>query len=200
MMPVTSILFSGVGGQGIILASKVLARCAFDCGYMVKESEMHGMAQRGGSVTGHVRFGKDVYSPLIPSGSADYLVVMEELEGLRNADYLKPKGRAIFNRRKVPPSFLKPGFDYPEDIKFRLDSLGFQVKEIDALGMAKQLGNPRVENLVLLGALSGYLALPLSAWLRAVKESVPAKTIELNMAAFKMGRDFVVKDKKEKVC
>ncbi|MFH2068209.1 MAG: indolepyruvate oxidoreductase subunit beta [Candidatus Omnitrophota bacterium] len=191
MRPVTSVLFSGVGGQGIILASKVLARCAFDCGYMVKESEMHGMAQRGGSVTGHVRFGKEVSSPLIPKGGADCLVAMEELEGLRNADYLKPKGRIIFNRRKVSPSFLKPGVDYPEDIKFRLDSLGFQVAEIDALKMAKRLSNFRVENLVLLGALSRYLSLSLSAWTDAVKESVPIKTVELNLAAFKMGRDFV---------
>jgi len=190
MMPVTSILFSGVGGQGIILASKVLARCAFGCGYMVKESEMHGMAQRGGSVTGHVRFGKDVYSPLIPKGGADYLVAMEELEGLRNADYLKPKGRVIFNRRKVLPSFFKPDVTYPEDIKLRLDSLGFQVTEIDAPEMVKQLGNFRVENLVLLGALSNYLPLSLSAWTKAVKESVPMKTVELNLAAFKMGRDF----------
>ena len=190
MTLVTSILFSGVGGQGIILASKVLARCAFVCGYMVKESEMHGMAQRGGSVTGHVRFGKDVYSPLIPKGGADYLVAMEELEGLRNADYLKSKCRVIFNRRRVLPSFLTPDVNYPEDIKFRLDLLGFQVKEIDALEMAKQLGNLRVENLVLLGALSRYLPMPLSAWTEAVRKSVPMKTVELNLAAFKMGRDF----------
>lgn len=189
-MPVTSILFSGVGGQGIILASKVLVRCAFECGYMVKESEMHGMAQRGGSVTGHVRFGKDVYSPLIPKGEADCLVAMEELEGLRNADYLKPGGRVILNKRKILPSFVKTGVEYPENIKSCLDSLGFRVKEIDAVEMAKQLGNIRVENLVLLGTLSGYLPMPLSAWRGAIKESVPKSTIELNLAAFKLGRDF----------
>ena len=200
MIPVTSILFSGVGGQGIILASKVLARCAFDCGYMVKESEMHGMAQRGGSVTGHVRFGKDVYSPLIPKGGADYLVAMEELEGLRNADYLKPKGGVVLNRRQVLPSFFKPGVGYPKDVKSRLDSLGFQVKEIDALEMAKRLGNLRVENLVLLGALSNYLSMPFSAWTESVRESVPMKMVELNLAAFKLGRDFVVKNKKEELC
>ncbi len=189
MTPVTSILFSGVGGQGIILASRVLAKCAFDCGCMVKESEMHGMAQRGGSVTGHIRFGKEVYSPLIPKKGADYLVATEELEGLRNADYLKPKGRVILNRCKIPPSFFKQGVDYPEDVRCRLDRLGFLVSEVDALEVARQLGNLRIENLVLLGALSRYLPMPLSAWKKAVRESVPAKTVALNLSAFMKGRD-----------
>ena len=155
------------------------------------------MAQRGGSVTGHVRFGKDVYSPLIPKGGADYLVATEELEGLRNADYLKPGGRVIFNRRKIPPSFFMKGADYPEDVNSRLDRLGFLVSGIDAPEVARQLGNLRVENLVLLGALSRYLPVSLSAWTEAVRESVPLKTVELNLSAFKMGRDFVVKNKKE---
>ena len=108
-MDITSVLFAGVGGQGIILASSILAECAFNDGLMVKQSELHGMAQRGGSVISHVRFGKEVYSPLIPRGRADYLVALEELEGLRYNFYLKPGGVMILNKKRVIPPTADPG-------------------------------------------------------------------------------------------
>jgi len=189
-MEITNVLFAGVGGQGIILASKILAKCAFDSGYMVKESELHGMAQRGGSVTSHVRFGEEVYSPLIHRGKADFLVAMEELEGLRYTYYLKPNGRVILNQRRIMPSSINPdSVPYPEDVKSQLEAMGFHVDEVNALEIAKNLGNPKGENIILIGMLSRYLPFPLSSWEMVIKESVPLKTIEVNLAAFEKGRE-----------
>ncbi len=189
-MGITSVLFAGVGGQGIILASKILAKCAFVSGYMVKESELHGMAQRGGSVTSHVRFGEEVYSPLIHRGKADFLVAMEELEGLRYAYYLKPNGRVILNQRRIMPSSINPdSVPYPEDVKPQLEAMGFHIDEVNALEIAKNLGNPKGENIILIGMLSRYLPFPLSSWEMVIKESVPLKTIEINLTAFEKGRE-----------
>ena len=189
-MTSTSILFAGVGGQGIILATKIVAQCAFTLGYMVKESEIHGMAQRGGSVTSHVRFGEEVYSPLIPKGKADYLVALEELEGLRSVDYLKPAGIIILNTRRIMPANINPEkAPYPEDVIAQLQSYGFQVVALNALEIAQQLGNPRVENIILLGALSVHLSFPLETWEKVISESVPQKTVEINLTAFKHGRN-----------
>jgi indolepyruvate ferredoxin oxidoreductase beta subunit len=189
-MGITNVLFSGVGGQGIILASRILAKCAFVSGYMVKESELHGMAQRGGSVTSHVRFGEEVYSPLIHKGKADFLVALEELEGLRYAFYLKPNGSVILNRKRIMPSFINPdGAPYPEDVKSQLESMGFHVESVNALEIANGLGNPKVENIIVMGILSRYMPFPLAVWETVVKESVPAKTIEINLAAFEKGRE-----------
>lgn len=189
-MGITSVLFAGVGGQGIILASKILAQCAFAAGYMVKESELHGMAQRGGSVTSHVRFGEEVYSPLIHKGKADFLVALEELEGLRYAYYLKPDGRVILNQRRIMPSSINPdSVPYPEDVKSQLEAMGFHVDEVNALEIAKNLGNPKGENIILIGMLSRYLPFPLSSWEMVIKESVPVKTIEINLTAFEKGRE-----------
>jgi indolepyruvate ferredoxin oxidoreductase beta subunit len=189
-MGITNVLFAGVGGQGIILASKILAKCAFVSGYMVKESELHGMAQRGGSVTSHVRFGEEVHSPLIHRGKADFLVAMEELEGLRYAYYLKPNGRVILNQRRIMPSSINPdSVPYPEDVKPQLEAMGFHVDEVNALEIAKNLGNPKGENIILIGMLSRYLPFPLSSWEMVIKESVPLKTIEINLTAFEKGRE-----------
>lgn len=188
-MGITSVLFSGVGGQGIILASRILAKCAFVSGYMVKESELHGMAQRGGSVTSHVRFGEEVYSPLIHKGKADFLVALEELEGLRYAYYLKPNGNVILNEKRIMPSSINPAIaPYPEDVKSQLESMGFHVDNVNALEIANNLGNPKVENIIVMGMLSRYMPFPLSVWETVVKESVPAKTIEINLSAFEKGR------------
>jgi indolepyruvate ferredoxin oxidoreductase, beta subunit len=188
-MATTNVLFSGVGGQGIILAGKILTKCAFVSGYMVKESELHGMAQRGGSVTSHVRFGEEVYSPLIPKGKADFLVALEELEGLRYAYFLKPQGRVILNRKRVMPSSVSPSAPYPEDAKSELESMGFLVDDVNALEIAGSLGNPKVENTVVIGMLSHYMPFPSSAWEKVIRESVPAKTVGINLAAFEKGRE-----------
>jgi indolepyruvate ferredoxin oxidoreductase, beta subunit len=189
-MSITNVLFSGVGGQGIILASKILTKCAFVSGYMVKESELHGMAQRGGSVTSHVRFGEEVYSPLIHRGKADFMVALEELEGLRYAYYLKPDGKVILNRKKIVPSSVNPAVaPYPEDVKSQLESMGFHVDSVNALEIATTLGNPKVENIIVMGVLSRYMPFPLAIWETVIKESVPPKTIEINLTAFNKGRD-----------
>jgi indolepyruvate ferredoxin oxidoreductase, beta subunit len=188
-MSITNVLFSGVGGQGIILASKILTRCAFVSGYMVKESELHGMAQRGGSVTSHVRFGEEVYSPLIHKGKADYMVALEELEGLRYAYYLKPDGKVILNQKKIVPSSVNPAVaPYPEDVKSQLESMGFHVDSVNALEIATTLGNPKVENIIVMGVLSRYMPFPPAIWETVIKESVPPKTIEINLTAFNKGR------------
>ena len=184
-MQTTNIIFAGVGGQGIILASRVVAECALSAGYIVKENELHGMAQRGGSVISHVRFGEKVYSPLIAEGEADYLVAMEELEGLRDTVYLKPGGRLLLNQRKIMPA---ASLDYPQDIKRQLKKSGFKVDEINALEIATAIGSAKAENMVLLGALAKYLPFPNVAWERVIEKAVPEKTIEVNLVAFKKGR------------
>jgi indolepyruvate ferredoxin oxidoreductase beta subunit len=190
-MTITSVLFAGVGGQGIILASTILAKCAFHQGMMVKQSELHGMAQRGGSVISHVRFGEEVYSPLIPKGRADFLVALEELEGLRYNFYLKKGGTVILNKKKVVPPTADPlKSPYPEDVMKQLQERGYRVITIDALEIAKSLENPKVENVIIVGALSSYISFPLSAWENAVRESVPLKTVQINIEAFKKGREF----------
>jgi indolepyruvate ferredoxin oxidoreductase beta subunit len=187
---ITSILLAGVGGQGIILASKILSKCAFTAGFMVKESQLHGMAQRGGSVISHVRFGEEVYSPLIPEGKADFMVALEELEGLRYTYFLKSSAQVILNSNRVPPSIIIPeNSRYPENIKEKLEYHGFQVDAIKAPAIAKELGNLKVENIILLGALSRYLPFTMEPWQKTIEESVPAKTIEINMKAFSTGRE-----------
>jgi len=194
-MGITNVLFSGVGGQGIILASKILTECAFVSGYMVKESELHGMAQRGGSVTSHVRFGEEVYSPLIHKGRADFMVALEELEGLRYAYYLKPAGKVILNQKRIVPSSINPAVaPYPEDVKSQLESMGFHVDSVNALEIATTLGNPKVENIIVMGVLSRYMPFPLAIWETVIKESVPPKTIEINLTAFNKGRDIEGKE------
>lgn len=191
-MWIVNVLFSGVGGQGIILASKILAKCAFDYGYMVKESELHGMAQRGGSVISHVRFGEEVYSPLIQRGKADFLVALEELEGLRYTYYLKPGGNVVLNQKRIIPSSLNPDLaPYPENAKSRLEAMGFHVDAVNAFEIANTLGNSRMENIVLMGILSVYMPFTISAWEKVIKESVPVKTIDINLAAFQKGREIV---------
>jgi indolepyruvate ferredoxin oxidoreductase, beta subunit len=189
-MRTVSILFAGVGGQGIVLASRIVARCAFAAGYTVKESELHGMSQRGGSVISHVRFGEVVYSPLIPKGKAEFLVALEELEGLRYSYYLKPKGIVILNEKRVMPVTVNPDTNpYPEDVKARLIEMGFQVDTVNALEVSKELGNPKIENIIVLGLLSQHLPMPLSDWEKTIHDSVPPKTLEINLKAFERGRE-----------
>jgi indolepyruvate ferredoxin oxidoreductase beta subunit len=189
-MDIKSVLFSGVGGQGIILASTILAKCAFHQGLMVKESELHGMAQRGGSVISHVRFGDEVFSPLIPKGGADFMVALEELEGLRNSYYLKPSGVVILSTKKVLPQNADPSVNfYPEDAEKRLRADGFRVTAIDSLAIAREIGNLKVENVILVGALSSYLDFTMESWELAISDSVPQKTVQINIEAFKKGRE-----------
>ncbi|MEZ0343320.1 MAG: indolepyruvate oxidoreductase subunit beta [Caldimicrobium sp.] len=181
-----NILLSGTGGQGIVLASRIIAMCAFKSGFDVKESEIHGMAQRGGSVIGQIRFGKRVYSPSIPVGDADLMLALEELEALRYLHYLKKKGIVILNHRQIPPAGLDPS-QYPQDISERVKSKGYKVIEINAGEVAKELGSSKVENTVLLGVLSLFLPFERGIWKEVLKEAVPEKFLELNLKAFEEG-------------
>jgi indolepyruvate ferredoxin oxidoreductase beta subunit len=188
-MKTTNIVLAGTGGQGIVLASRIIAHVAFNSGLDVKESEIHGMAQRGGSVIGHIRFGEKIFSPAIPQGQADILVALEEMEALRYAAFLKPNGILILNRKKITPA-LAEDKDYPENIETLLKNKKFNVYTIDAEQIAKNLGNVKVENSVILGFLSVFLNFTSEEWTAVIKDSVPPKTVELNIKAFQEGRRF----------
>jgi indolepyruvate ferredoxin oxidoreductase beta subunit len=184
-----NIIICGVGGQGIILASEVLCHTAFLEGLDVKKSEVHGMAQRGGSVITHVRFGKKVYSPLIEEGTSDYILAFEKLEALRYKHYLKKAGHIIVDNREIPPmSVLVGQAQYPEDIDRKLMKLG-KTRFVDAAQIALELGNIRVVNIILLGVLSTYLDFTEKAWMKAIDDKVKEKFVDLNIRAFDRGRE-----------
>lgn len=183
----SNIIMAGTGGQGIVLASRIVAHVAFQSGADVKESELHGMAQRGGSVVGHIRFGKKVYSPAIPSGQADILVALEEMEAIRYLSFLKPKGKIIFNRKRISPAMIEEQ-QYPDNIEIYLKEKNFNVYPIEAEKIAKDLGSQKVENSVILGFLSTFLDFDEKIWVNVIKKSVPPKTIDINIQAFYEGR------------
>jgi len=187
--PVTNVFLAGVGGQGIVLASRVLAELAFAAGFDVKQNEVHGLSQRGGSVTGHVRWGGTVHSPVIMEGEAHYLFALEELEALRWAHFLRPDGLALVNRQRIlPPSVTVGGEAYPEDAVERLAEYG-RVLAVPARAIAAELGNTRAANIVLVGAMSTRLPdFSVEQWRAAVSACVPAKHRDLNLAAFDRGR------------
>lgn len=183
-----SILLVGVGGQGTILASKILAEVALLQGFDVKMTEIHGMAQRGGSVVTQVRMGEHVYSPLIEPGQADYIVAFEQLEALRWLNYLQPKGKVVVNSQKISPMTVITGAaSYPTDVLDQVSSRVPGALVIDALDIAKQLGNMRVVNVVLLGAMARGMDIPLKDWLTALEQTVPARFLDLNRRAFQAG-------------
>jgi len=187
MSNVISILLVGVGGQGTILASNILAKGLVEAGYDVKMSEVHGMAQRGGSVTTQIRFGKKVYSPIIGKGEADFLVSFELMEALRWIENLKPDGKIIVNIQEIPSAPILAGrFDYPEGILEELESKA-ETKVIDATGIALELGNEKAMNIVLLGALSKALNLENIDWEDVIKNTVKEKFVDLNINAYRAG-------------
>jgi indolepyruvate ferredoxin oxidoreductase, beta subunit len=183
-----SILFVGVGGQGIILASKMLTEGLIKFGYDVKMSEVHGMAQRGGSVTTQVRFGEKVYSPLIGLSEADVVVAFEKLEAARLIGYLKEGGTVVVNDYEIHPMTVQVGKEvYPTDIMEKLNDKVSNVKLVDAAGIATELGNIKAQNIVLLGALVKALGLEDLDWAEVVRESLPEKMHALNIAAINAG-------------
>ena len=185
----TNILFAGVGGQGIVLASGLLAGICLQAGYDVKQSEVHGMAQRGGSVTSHVRFGKAVHSPTIAAGEADYLLAFEILEGMRSCDQLAADGVALINTQQIEPMTVTSGtMDYPEDLAGSLRSRCPNLALIDAFDIAGKAGSVRATNMVLLGSLSARLDFDHELWRKAIAGRVPPKTLEVNWNAFEEGR------------
>jgi len=186
----TNVLFAGVGGQGIVTASDVLAQAAMVAGWSVKKAETHGMAQRGGSVVSHVRFSADgqVYSPLIPAGEAGFLVALEVLEGLRWLWMLRASGRIVCDDRRIPPITVSSGnARYPADAAERVAERGVLVP---ATAEASGLGEPRAANAVLLGALSPFLEIPTGAWRAAFAERLKPRALSVNWDAFARGRAF----------
>ena len=188
-------LLAGVGGQGTILASNVLAEVALAAGFDVKKSEVHGMAQRGGSVNTHVRWdAEQVYSPLIGLGEADILLVFEEAEALRYANYLKPGGVAVVNQYTIEPiTVTSGGAHYPteEEIKSVYCEITENCHFVPGTAIAQELGNARAANVVLLGALSAFLDVPQETWLQVIEARVPPKYVALNRQAFMGGRAVV---------
>jgi len=194
MNKVTNILIVGVGGQGTILASKVLGQVVQDLGKEVKVSEIHGMSQRGGSVVTQVRFGEKVYSPVISVGTADIILAFEKLEALRWLPFLASNGVIIVNDQEIDPMPVITGqAQYPVDIYGTLSKVAKTIA-VPALEMAQRAGTEKAVNIVLLGVLANIIGLQQDSWLKAVEKLVPAKTVEINKAAFLAGYNFKVKE------
>lgn len=193
MSSMTNVLIVGVGGQGVILASNILCEVALRAGFDVKKSEVHGMSQRGGSVTSHVRFGEVVNSPLIPSGLADAMLAFEALEALRYCHEVRKDGHLIVSNQKIVPPIatVRKGLKYPDDpIEECRKLCAGDVITIEAEHIALELGNPRLTNTILLGALSKNLHIDEKVWKETITQMVPKKTIEVNILAFDRGRSF----------
>ncbi len=184
-----NIMIVGVGGQGSLLASKILGKLLVDEGYDVKVSEVHGMSQRGGSVVTYVRAGETVYSPIIDKGEADFIVSFEKLEAARYAAFLKKDGKIIVNSQQIEPMPVITGAaEYPERVLEELQEKGVSVDCIDALTPALAAGSPKAVNIVLLGRLSRLLSIPEEKWIQTIEQSVAPKFVEMNKKAFALGR------------
>jgi indolepyruvate ferredoxin oxidoreductase beta subunit len=191
----TNILIVGVGGQGTLLASKVLGTLALSAGYDVKVSELHGMAQRGGSVVTHVRFGDAVYAPLIDQGGADIILAFEKLEAARYLNYLKPGGTVIVNDHEIlPMPVILGAAAYPDDVMETLKANAGAVYAVDAAKLAAECGNPRAMNVVLLGVLARCMDQPAAAWEAALKSVIKPGFLDVNLAAFARGFAIDLKD------
>ena len=183
-----NIMIVGVGGQGTLLASRVLGNVAMRNGYDVKVSEVHGMAQRGGSVVTYVKMGDKVYSPLVEKGEADIILAFEKLEAFRWIDYLKKGGTLVVNDQEINPMPVITGkAKYPDDILAKLREGGIKVQSIDALQIAKQCGNIKAVNIVLIGLMAMSTRIEKEVWLKALEEVIPPKLLEVNTKAFHAG-------------
>jgi indolepyruvate ferredoxin oxidoreductase beta subunit len=187
---ITNILLVGVGGQGIILASEIMADVFMDAGYDVKKSEVHGMAQRGGSVSTHVRFGAKVYSPLIKEGEADIFLAFEELEALRYLSFLHPQSTILLNEQRLnPPSVSLGNDDYPGEVKQILAQRANKFISLQARDLAIRAGDVRAANVVLLGALHSVLSIPEKLWTDHILRRFPPKAGPANLEAFRLGKE-----------
>lgn len=183
-----NIMIVGVGGQGTLLASRILGNVAVMRGYDVKVSEVHGMSQRGGSVVTYVKMGDRVYSPIIEKNEADILLAFEKLEALRWIDYLKKGGVLVMNDQEINPMPVITGkAKYPEDITGRLRRSGIELQSINALRLAEQCGNIKAMNVVLIGLLAKSTGIAREIWIKAIEEVIPAKLLAVNLAAFEAG-------------
>ena len=185
-----SIMIVGVGGQGSLLASKLLGHLLLQQGYDVKVSEVHGMSQRGGSVVTYVRYGDKVASPVIDKGEADYIVSFELLEAARWLSYLKKDGQIVTSIQQIDPMPVITGAaQYPTELAEKMKATGAKVDALDCLTRAEQAGSTKAVNVVLLGRLSHYFGLPDEAWQEAIEAIVPSKFLELNKKAFELGKN-----------
>jgi len=187
-------LLAGVGGQGTLLASDILADLGVCLGCDVKKAEVHGMSQRGGSVTSHVRWGGKVFSPIIGRGEVDILVAFEKLEAVRYINYLCPGGIVLVNDQRIEPITVKSGdLKYPDDTDIHSNLAGVtdKIHWVNGTAIAEKVGNPRTVNVAVLGALSALMDIPPENWLEAVKAHVPEKFFDINAQAFSAGREMV---------
>lgn len=190
-MDTKNIMIVGVGGQGSLLASKLLGNLFLSEGYDVKVSEVHGMSQRGGSVVTYVRYGDKVYSPVIDEGEADFIVSFEILEAARWLKYLKADGQIVTSIQSIDPMPVITGAaKYPENLSDKLKATGINVDVMDCLALAKEAGSVKAVNVVLIGRLSHYFDIPEEEWIKVIKDTVPEKFVEMNVKAFELGRNF----------
>jgi len=188
-VPKGDVFLAGVGGQGTLLASEVLCEAFLLSGFDVKKSEVHGMAQRGGAVTTHLRFGPKVYSPLIEPGKADLLIAFEKVEALRFAHYLRPGGAMVVNAQEIFPPSVGTGQErYPQDVVERLRAVTDRLHMVDAFATALSMHEVRAVNMVMVGAASHFLPLPENAYGEALKARLPGKLVAVNVQAFHAGR------------
>ncbi|MRR52918.1 MAG: indolepyruvate oxidoreductase subunit beta [Deltaproteobacteria bacterium] len=187
---VINILLVGVGGQGILLASEILSETFMLAGYDVKKSEIHGMSQRGGSVVSHVRYGREVFSPLVPEGEGDILFGFELMETYRYLPLLKKGGSVVVNDLEIAPSSVLMGKEaYPQGLAEKIRAQFPDFLLVDGQGLAREAGNLRAANTVLLGAVSRRLDIAGEYWLQALEKMVPAKALDVNRKAFQLGRE-----------
>lgn len=188
MSKTTSVLIVGVGGQGTLLASRILGYAMMEQGFDVKVGEVHGMSQRGGSVVTYVRWGEKVASPVIEMGEADVILAFEQLEAARFLPYLKPGGTVVANTQRIDPMPVAAGTaEYPEGVLPAIREKGVDVLAVDAAALAREAGSEKAVNVVLIGAMARRMEIPKEAWLDAVEHCVPEKFRELNLKAFELG-------------
>ena len=186
-----SIMIVGVGGQGSLLASKLMGRLLLNEGYDVKVSEVHGMSQRGGSVVTYVKYGDKVHSPVIEIGEADYIISFEKIEAARWVKYLKPDGKIIVNAQEIDPMPVITGVaEYPSEVLEEIKDKGIFVDKIDALTLAEKAGSSKAVNIVLMGRLAKYFDIEYNKWVEAIEQVVAPKFIEMNKIAFESGYSY----------
>ena len=188
MNEVKSVLIVGVGGQGTLLASRLLGNAMLRAGYDVKVSEVHGMSQRGGSVVTYVRYGKEVASPIIEEGGADYILALEQLEAARFLPWLKPDGTMIVNTQCIDPMPVITGAaQYPADLLAQMREKGVEVVSADALSLAEEAGSVKAVNVVLIGVMAKRMSLSKEEWMETIRATVPPKFVDMNLKAFELG-------------
>ena len=187
-MTTNNIMIVGVGGQGSVLASKLLGRLLMNEGFDAKVSEVHGMSQRGGSVVTYIRYGDKVYSPVIDKGQADIIVAFELLEAARWLCYLAPGGQIVTNTQRIEPMPVITGAaEYPDNLAEKMKTAGVKVDAFDALTIASEAGSSKAVNIVMMGRLSNYFPFPKEAWEKAMQETIPEKFLDMNRLAFNAG-------------